>query len=693
MISRPTFLNTQHAWPNLPSRRLSTVAWNLGLIAGYFAFGVGALKLAFVGETVVVFWPPAGMVFAALWFGGRRMLPGVFLGSLAVDVFILHVWPPSLVGAFGNTVAPALTTLLLRRLFGRGRNETELSRVVAFILIGQVFGAMISATIGTIALTVVAHEHAPVLPTWGSWLMGDSIGVLMVAPSLLLWRRVADIFGTWRRAAEPAAFTVLACLMMVGFTFIRNAAWSTELYKLFTFVLILSAAARYGLAGAAVSAMLAAFGTVAVSLIAFGPYHRSNMFESFALFYSSLVVQTIAGLLLAAALADLGTLARSEKAAREAADAASANRIRLLTAVSHDVRTPLAGILGVLQTLQRTQPAARDADLIGLGLRAGTTLTKIISDILEGARMEAGRVAIEPAPFDARRSLGDIADLGRSKAEARGLALDVTGLDRLPPGVTGDRARFEQIFGNLVDNAIAYTASGSVAIVVPADQPEAGVAIEVHDTGPGLAPEDVAAMFAAAMMTQRPGRSSAGLGIGLQISGRLARMMGGAIDYRPGDAGGSCFRVTLPLPPAAAPEAVAVPAASEPARRVLLVEDDEIAREVTTRLLEVYGHVVIPAATVDAAVALAGGGAFDLVLTDVSLGEDEAGGIEVARRIRALGEHKGRMQILALTAEGREDRHDAYRAAGMDGVIVKPLTLTSTLAATLQAALWPDEVI
>ena len=692
MTTKPKFLDTRLAWPIQTAGLRKTVILNLVLGIAYFAVGVGALKLAFVGERVVVFWPPAGMAFAALWLLGPRAIPGVYLGSLAVDVVILQVWPPSLVGAFGNLITPLITTFVLRRLLRERAGPREFSRVLAFIVVGAVLGATISASIGCFALIVVGREHSPVAPMWGSWFMGDSIGVLMVAPVILLWRRLTDVVAAWRTIVEPVLLGLVAAAVMVAFTFIREAAWTVELYKLFTFVLILSAAARYGLIGAAIGSLLAAVGTVAVSLVAFGPYMRSTMFESFALFYSSLVVQASAGLLLAAALADLGATAASEKQAREAAEAEADNRIRLLTAISHDVRTPLAGIMGVLQTLQRSSQGPAEQGLVGLALRAGSTLSKIIADILEAARLEAGGGVVEPAPFDLRASLADVVALSRGRAIAKGLTLDLTGLEHLPPLVMGDRVRCEQILGNLIDNAIAYTQVGGVAITAP-PRPgdDAPLVMEITDTGPGIDPERMMASSAGDALAPRPGQGDAGLGIGLRISNQLARRMGGTITYRAagGGGGGSCFRIELPLPVlAAADPPPSIPRPVVP-RRILLVEDDDISREVTCALLVSHGHQVAPASSIEAALALAASDIFDLVLTDIALASNSAGGLEVARGVRSLPGPAAATWIIALTAEGRPDVHAAYRDAGIDGAIVKPLMLTDGLDAVLQRAAWP----
>ena len=688
----PVFLNIGRAWPNVTAGWPEIIAVNLVMSVVYFALGVGLIKLAFVGQVVVPFWPATGMDIAALWFYGPRVAAGIFLGSLAVNLTVLGGrWPSSLMVAASNMMAPMLSTWFLRRILRTWRDPREFRRVLVFTLVAVMGTASFGASIGSLSLILLDHEKSALAPMWGSWFMGDSIGTLMTAPMLLLAaRRRLHLHA--RAALEIVLFGLAAGAVMAGFTLMHSATLSVELYKLFTFIFILSAAARYGMLGAAVSAFLAAFGTVGVSLLVFGPFVRSTMFESFALFYSSLVLQAIAGLLLAAALADLTTAARSEKAAREAAEVASAHRIRLLTSISHDVRTPLAGIMGVLQTLQRAAPGQDRSRLVGLALRAGDTLSQIVSDILEAARLEAGRITAQPAPFEAARSIADVVALGRGKAAAKGLAVEVSGLETLPARVVGDRVRFEQILGNLVDNAIEYTAVGAVRVSARQDSEDPDrLVVEVADTGPGLRPDQVSAMLANAVIAQQAGQRAAGLGIGLQNSHRLAKLLGGAITYRPAEGGGSVFKLALLLLEAEAASVAAEPAPTPP-RGILLVEDDPISCEVTAALLRSYGHSVMTADGIVEATRLASEHCYDLVLTDVSLagggsGGDD-GGLDVARFIRALPVPAGATPIIALTAEGRSEIHATYRAAGVDGVIVKPLALSIDLDTLLREARW-----
>ncbi len=660
------------AWP-------LNAAQNVIVALAYLATGYAGLRLAFVGESVTLFWPPSGIAFAALWMGGRRLAPGVAVGAFLVNLITMKRPEFALLVALGNVLPSLAGAHVLRRLLEGRPKAGELQRVLWFILVGALGATTLSATVGTLTVGLLGHIGTSIQSTWLVWWMGDAMGVLIVAPPILLWRRILSNHR-WRSILDAIAFAGAGFAIIAGLALIHNPIWAVELCKLFTLLLSLWAGARFGLTGPAAMTLLMALGAIGVTAFGVGPFVRGNFYDSFALVHSYLFAEAVAGMLLAAALADLERTAARERQALGEVEAASANRVRLLTMISHDVRTPLSGMTGVLQALQTSSLTDGDRRLVGLGLRAGSNITKLVTDILDVARADAGRITLDPAPFSPAQSLRDIADIHRDPAEAKGLALRLDIDPALPAAVTGDRVRFEQLIGNLVTNAIAYTAEGGVTVTARwAD----AVDISVEDTGPGI-DGDAGNIFDAFGLAPRPGNRSASLGLGLHICQRLAELMGGTIAYRRGITGGSSFQVHLPLPAAPAASLPQAPVAeAEPPLTILLVEDDEIARETTLALLERHGHHVIAADSGEAALATARSRDFDLVLMDVQLHPDGMPGTEAARAIRALG---AAPLILALTGDGNEDSHAEYLAAGMDGVLVKPLSLATGMAGLVAAA-------
>lgn len=685
----PPFLDVTSA-RNTPRGWRWTISVNLIVAAVYAATGFAGLKLAFVGQAVTLFWPPSGIAFAALFLGGMRLLPGVWLGAFLVNIPAMGTAPLALMVAISNMVPGIVATLLLRRWIGTDREPGELRRVLWFILVAALGTTMLSATFGTLAVLASGSDDLSVQSTWLVWWMGDAMGVLIVAPPILLWRRIVTTRFEWRDLFDAVAFAIAGFSIIAGLMLIDNPIWAVELCKLCTLLLSLWTGIRFGLNGPAAMTLLMALGGVGVTLAHAGPFARGDFYDSFALLHSYLFAEAVAGMLLAAALADLKRTALAEAVARQQAEAAGENRVRLLTMISHDVRTPLGGIMSVFQALERSPLDPDQARLVQLGRRAGRTLTALVTDILDVARADAGRITLQPATFPIAQCIADVVDINRDAAQARALNITLSGVETLPAHLIGDQVRIEQLVGNLVGNAIAYTARGGVAVRA-AWLPESPrpLVIEVIDTGPGIDPAQVPHLFNAFSLAPRAGNRSAGLGLGLHICHRLVALMEGTIAYRPAEGGGSAFRVELPLAPALAQVPASAEAVGDPPRRILLVEDDAVTREVTTALLQRIGHTVIALGDSEDIMATVRSVPFDIVLLDIMLdGRDiDECGIDMARALRADLTLPQGLRILAFTADAVRERIAEFVAAGFDGVLVKPIDLSHGLAAAVERAM------
>jgi signal transduction histidine kinase/ActR/RegA family two-component response regulator len=669
-----------------PASAARLCALNLLIATAYALSGYAGLKLAFVAHAVTLFWPPSGLAFAAVWMGGLRLLPGVFLGAFTVNLLELHSPGLALLIGGGNMLPSLIATLSLRALLRRDPAAGELKQLVMFILVAVLGATLASATVGTLAVSAIGHMGDSIAGTWLVWWMGDAMGVMIMAPPILLWRRVATAGLHARKILEILEFGCAGLAIIAALLLIDKPIWAVELCKLATLLLSLLAGARFGLNGPAWMTLLMAGGTLGVTLLGAGPFLRGNFYDSFAFVHSYLFAEAVAGMLLAAALADLRRTVHREKLARAEAEEAAVNRIRLLAMISHDVRTPLSGIMSVLQTLSRAAPLPEQEPLLGLGLRAGMTLTTLVSDILDVARADAGRITLDIAVFSPAQSLRDIVDIHRVAATAKGLTLDLECEPGLPALLLGDRIRIEQIIGNLVSNAVLYTRQGGVRVTGTWRD---ALRIEVADTGPGVDPGILPDTGDVGGLVLAPGNRSAGLGLGLQICRRLVHLMNGTLEHGAVPGGGSCFRVCLPLVHAPAVSAAPPDAARmEPRLRILLVEDDEIAGETCCALLTSCGHAVRLTACADTALALSACDAFDVILLDMQLSPQGLSGLDIIRRIRALPTPFGQTQVFALTGDGLEQSHAIYEAAGLDGLILKPLVMSESLRAVLDRAKW-----
>ena len=368
------------------------------------------------------------------------------------------------------------------------------------------------------------------------------------------------------------------------------------------------------------------------------------------------------------------------EARRAGAEAAVEAKSAFVAMVSHELRTPLAGILAAAGDLSRRAPDPAMRDRAAMVMQGGRMMRAILDDLLDLSKLEAGRMKVEVARFEPRLMMRDVAQFWSGEAERKGLTLALEGADRLPAWADGDPLRLRQILNNLLSNAVKFTEIGGVRIEVSAH--EAGdktlLNVAVIDTGVGLTPERLAKLFEPFEQGDvSVARTHGGTGLGLAISRQLARLMGGDLvaDGRPGQ--GSRFAFTAVLGRAEAPEAARAPAAtlappsSSTAPRILVLDDHEIGRRTLTLLLEPLGAVVAQAANSEAALATLSTQSFDLVLSDVTMqGVD---GLEFCRRLRGEPGLNRDTPVLAVT--GRTDRSDleACLAAGMTGLVAKPV--------------------
>jgi signal transduction histidine kinase/ActR/RegA family two-component response regulator len=368
-------------------------------------------------------------------------------------------------------------------------------------------------------------------------------------------------------------------------------------------------------------------------------------------------------------------LAAQRQQALDEAKRSSAVKSQFLATMSHEMRTPLHGMLGLTRLMRREGAAgSAAADRLEVMERTGEHLLNVINEVLEHSRLDGGHLKLRPLPFDPRALIDSVAGLMRPSALERGLALTL--VDRLPPGLhlVGDAHRVRQVLLNLAGNALKFTDHGSVTIEAQLDAGRR-LCIDVSDTGPGVAPEERERIFEA--FRQLDGsfsRRHGGTGLGLTISRQLVEAMGGTIECRDAPGGGACFSVGLPLPTAAAP----APGMPPPPHRhslsgrVLLVEDNPVNAMVAQETLRILGLEVVTVAGGEQAVACATRDRFDLILMDCQMpGVD---GFEATSRIRRheRGTGADRVPIVALTANALLGDRERSLAAGMDDHIAKP---------------------
>jgi len=370
------------------------------------------------------------------------------------------------------------------------------------------------------------------------------------------------------------------------------------------------------------------------------------------------------------------------RGAKERAEADAERKSRFLAHLSHEVRTPMNAVLGMVRLLLRDGPTEPQAQRLRTVESAGRRLVSLLDEVLDLARLEAGKVVLKPEPSDLAALVGDVVALARPLAEEKALALTLRVGAGVRPGYGVDRLRLQQVLLNLLSNAVKFTDHGGILVTVdaaPLDADRDRVEIAVADSGPGVPDAAKAAIFEnftridVARIDGRAGQG--GTGLGLAIVQRLAAAMGGtvAVGDRPG--GGAVFTVAIPLGRAVLPAPVAAarrPLPPVPPLDILMVEDAPENRAVLAELLAPAGHRVVAAESGEEALRRLAERRFDVVLMDVRLAGMD--GVEATRRIRALDDEEAALTpVIAVTANVSPEDEAAYRAAGFDEVLAKPL--------------------
>lgn len=390
-----------------------------------------------------------------------------------------------------------------------------------------------------------------------------------------------------------------------------------------------------------------------------------------------------------AAARRMDALTKGLREEREKALEAARAKSTFIAVTSHELRTPMNGLLGMAHALERSPLNPAQREQVALMLKSGDSLMQLLNDVLDLSRIEAGRVELAPEALDPRAIVADVVDTWRDAAVFKNLSLFADFGAEVPAWIQADPLRIRQILTNLVSNAVKFTAAGHVRVSVGAER--AGQAwklrFAVSDTGPGVPPPAADRVFDSFTQADETiSRSHGGAGLGLTISRALARQLGGDLELRPAPVG-ACFVLTIRAEEAATPAPAFEPEPQDDENldqiRVLMAEDNAVNQLVVRTMLEPTGVALTVVENGQEALKAMATGRYDCVLMDINMPVMD--GITALEAIRQGKAGDPALPVIALTASAMAGDRERFLGMGFDDHLGKPVKPMDLITAIIRA--------
>lgn len=539
----------------------------LGLLILAFAYFISAkagLLFSFKDPTVTIVWLPGGLSLAALLRFGYRCWPGVAFGHMLLSLNVNT--PPVfiLLLSANATIVPLLTTWFLKDVLDFEIRMMRIRDVLYFLGFGVAGYSVMSAIIGTMLYFWMGEQNVTgLLPIAGIWWASTAAGALLATPLVLSFpgKEIAHF-----KVLKIIEFIVMLALLIVVclVAFSGQTAFGLKNYPLtfLPFPLLIWASLRFGMTGASIGSLIVSSAAVAGTTGGVGPLVMESLLEEVMIVWSYISLITVTTLFLSSVNVQKKEMERRLLSAKAETERANESKSLFLANMGHEIRTPLNSIAGTSELLQGTPLGEEQKELVDSLQRSSNTLLEIVGDILELARLEAGKYKPEATDFSLSILLEEVMGYFHMEASLKELSLDYAIDPRVKDELWGDAPHLRQVLLNIVGNAVKFTSRGWIKIKVspcnaarvPEEQrsflnqkiTSSGMNqllhFEVIDTGCGIEPKFLSQVFEQFMQEgSNKNKKHDGIGLGLAICRQLVLLMGGTIWVESAKGHGSTF--------------------------------------------------------------------------------------------------------------------------------------------------------
>ncbi len=646
----------------------------------YFLLAWLGFEFANAAGTITVIWPASGVAFVALVLYGKYTWLGVLIGSFASGFLDRDSTLLSFIIACGNTLEPVVSVWLLKQTrFNPSLNK--LSDYLSLLFIAAIIGPTFSAGFGVGGLYAYdLISLSDFFYTWLRWWMADCIGVVMVAPTLLVW-----IYSD--RMSETPASRKVEGAAVVAFSFLAGQIifleWFHEFLDQYAYAFwvlpgIAWAGLRFGRVFTSLILLLMSIQSLWGSFSGIGYFSNDIARTGLINLWLFNAILYFTGMTIALTFYERKQFEDTLEKAKSDAERANKVKSEFIATMSHELRTPMNGVLGIAQILERSGLNKMQKDYVDMILRTGNALSSIINDVLDLSKLEAQQLKLEARTFNLEQLCRNVLDMFISESESKKLEIKLNYQPEIPHFFIGDPLRIQQVLINLVGNAVKFTPRGSVDLTVasrPLSFRHTELNLSVKDTGIGIAAKKIDHLFEPFIQAdQTTTRKFGGTGLGLAVSKKLIHLMNGSIHVESQEGNGSHFWVALTLPVADAEDMppdrhLISPVEIWSNAKVLLVEDDKVSQVVALNLLRQIGLNVDLAENGRQALNAWHRDQYDLIFMDCRM--PEMNGYDAAQSIREL-EVEASIPIIALTANSSPEDIQRCLDSGMNDVLTKP---------------------